>query len=127
MGTNGIFSFGRQFIENSPALFPTEQASTYFFYVVAPFWSDIDTRLEGRVQYKTYSSANLSEAQDINRVAEFITSENGSISNANWMLVATWSGVHPFPHGNSAEQDRLDPHLQLVRAYSTEIYSVILF
>ena len=115
MGTNGIFSFGRQFIENRPALFPTEQASTYFSYVVAPFWSDIDTRLDGSVQYKTYSSANLSEAQDISRVAEFVNTENGSISNANWMLVATWNEVHPFPHGNSAEQDRQDPYLQLVR------------
>ena len=115
MSTNGLFSFGEIFIENSPALFPTEEVSTYFTYVVAPFWSDIDTRLDGRVQYKTYSSANSEEAQEILRVADFINVESGYIDNANWMLVATWNGVHPFPHGNSAEQDRLDPYLQRVR------------
>ncbi len=57
----------------------------------------------------------------ISRVANFINSEQGpeSIVNANWMLVATWVGVHPFPHGASAEEDRLDPYLQ--RVSSTKV------
>ncbi len=52
----------------------------------------------------------------ISRVAEFVNIDQGeeSIVDANWMLVATWVGVHPFPHGASAEEDRLDPYLQRV-------------
>ena len=122
MGTNGIFSFGEPFVENSPAYFPSLLSSVYFSYIVAPFWSDIDTRLEGTVQYKTYSSASSDEAVVINSVANFINNESGLIVNANWMLVATWSGVHPFPHGDSVEQDRQDPHLRLVR-YNKKLFT----
>ena len=109
--TNGVISFGRPLGLNRPALFPTEQVSSFYAYTVAPYWSDIDTRLNGSVRYQTYSSVNSSDAQVINTVADFINAENGSISNASWMLVATWEDVHPFPHGESAEQDRQDPYL----------------
>ena len=114
VGTNGIISFGRPFSFDNPATFPTQQAGTYYSYVAAPHWSDIDTRLAGAVYYQTYSSQNSSEAQVINTVEGFVNSENGTLLNSNWMLVATWENVHPFPHGASAEQDRQDPYLQSV-------------
>ena len=116
MGNNGLFSFGKPLLENSPAEFPTQQASTYYAYIVAPFWSDIDTRLNGSVRWQVYSPDIDGEDVLISRVEEFINIELGqdSITNANWMLVATWVGVHPFPHGNSVEEDRLDPYLQRV-------------
>ena len=116
VGTNGIFSFGSPFSENSPAEFPTSQASTFYSYIVAPFWSNIDTRLNGSVHWQVYSSDVQSENMKISQVAEFVNMEQGqeSIVNANWMLVATWVDVHPFPHGASAEEDRLDPYLQRV-------------
>ncbi len=116
VGNNGIFSFGEPLLENSPSEFPTLQASTYYAYIVAPFWSDIDTRLNGSVRWQVYSPDSDDEDVLISRVEEFINIELGqdSITNANWMLVATWVGVHPFPHGNSVEEDRLDPYLQRV-------------
>ena len=116
MGNNGVFSFGEPLLENRPAKFPTQQPSTYYAYIVAPFWSDIDTRLNGSVRWQVYSPDVDREDLLINRVEDFINIELGqeSIADANWMLVATWVGVHPFPHGNSVEEDRLDPYLQRV-------------
>ncbi len=126
VGNNGVFSFGEPLLENSPAKFPTQQASTYYAYIVAPFWSDIDTRLNGSVRWQVYSPDVDSEDLLINRVEDFINIELGqeSIVDANWMLVATWVGVHPFPHGNSVEEDRLDPYLQRVNMHAWAVYYI---
>lgn len=80
---------------------------------MAPYWSNIDTRLAGRVQYETY---RLGESDDvasrlgfINRV---INAELNPDFTGDWMLLANWENVHPYPHGDSAELDRQNPYLE---------------
>ena len=70
-------------------------------FIVAPFWDDVDIRLQGNIYYKIYStSAGLVEAIDaLDRVDTFLQNRFGSSFVATWMLVATWDGVHPWPNG----------------------------
>ena len=115
VGTNGIFSFGRDFRQDLPAQFPSLDADVYFSYLVAPYWSNIDTRLDGQVNYEVHVAGESSISDSyLGRVSAFIDAELDTGFVGNWMVVATWDGVHPFPHGNSAEQDRVDPYLQSV-------------
>ena len=117
VGTNGIFSFGRDFRQDLPAQFPSSDAEIFYSYLVAPFWSNIDTRLDGRVNYEVHVTGESSLSDNfLGRVSAFIDAEQDPGFVGNWMIVATWNGVHPFPHGASAEQDRLDPYLQSVCA-----------
>lgn len=82
---------------------------------MAPFWSDIDTRLEGEIIYKTIQRGESSSSdQLLNQVTSFINNERDSDFTSNWMLAARWNRVHPYPHGESIEQDRQDPYLQSV-------------
>ena len=82
---------------------------------MAPYWSNIDTRLDGQVNYEVYVMGESAISNDyLGRVLSLINSEQDPDFTGNWMIVVTWDGVHPFPHGNSAEQDRVDPYLQSV-------------
>ena len=108
-------SFGRDFRQDIPEAFPSTDAEIYFAYLVAPYWSNIDTRLDGQVNYEVYVMGESVISNDyLGRVSTFINSEQDPAFTGNWMIVVTWDGVHPFPHGNSAEQDRVDPYLQSV-------------
>ena len=57
----------------------------------------------------------------LGRVSSLINSEEDSDFVGGWMIVATWDSVHPFPHGSSAEQDRVDPYLQSVSACMAQV------
>ena len=116
VGTNGIFSFGVNFRLDLPQPFPSTDAEVYFAYLIAPYWSNIDTRLDGQVNYEVYVAGESPISDEyLGCVNTLVNSEQDSFFRGNWMLVVTWEGVHPFPHGNSAEQDRQDPYLQSVR------------
>ena len=108
----GVFAFGEEFAYEAPGEFPTLSASTHFKYVVAPYWSNTDTRMDGQVWYETYQQG----AGDalLNTVGTFIANETGVDFVGTWMLVAKWENVHPFPHGSSLAQDRQDPYLEKV-------------
>ena len=119
VGTNGIFSFGREFSLDLPEPFPSDNVAVHFSYLVAPFWSNTDTRLNGQVNYEVHVAGESSTSDEyIGHVSSLINSELDSYFSGSWMVVATWESVHPFPHGNSAQQDRVDPYLQSVRACS---------
>lgn len=93
---------------------------------MAPYWSDIDTRLEGDVIYRTFQNGESSSSNQLfNQVTSFINVERDPNFNGNWMLVARWNHVHPFPHGASLEQDREDPYLQSVSNSVTLTQSLI--
>ena len=83
---------------------------------MAPYWSDIDIRLDGHVNYEVHMMGESSTSNDyFRRVSSFINSEEDDPDFiGSWMIVATWTNVHPFPHGSSTEQDRVDPYLQSV-------------
>lgn len=97
-------------------MFPSNDLDVRFEYLVTPFWSNIDTRLSGQVRYVIHTSGESSSANSqIQDVVNFVNSQQDQeFTNANWMLVATWDRVHPFPHGESASEEREDPYLQSV-------------
>ncbi len=90
----------------------------YFSYLVAPYWSDIDTRRAGRVRYETYSRGD-SEASDgqISTVEDFLAAEESVTMVGEWMMLVSWEDVHPYPHGTSAELERENPYLDSVRMH----------
>lgn len=112
---NGIISFDREFALNSPENFPSLDGDVYFGYLVAPYWSNIDTRRAGTVRYETYRRGD-SEASDkqMGVVTDFLSDEENIDLVGEWMLLASWENVHPYPHGDSAELARLNPYLESV-------------
>ncbi|MGJ8945923.1 hypothetical protein AB9K17_23830, partial [Salmonella enterica subsp. enterica serovar Kentucky] len=75
-------------------------------------------RLDGQVNYEVHVMGESATSNDyLGRVSSLINSEQDPDFTGNWMVVVTWDGVHPFPHGNSVEQDRADPYLQSVSSY----------
>ncbi|XP_003384557.1 PREDICTED: mucin-like protein [Amphimedon queenslandica] len=96
VGTNGIISFDEPFLYWYPSPFPTRWGSVKRRYVVAPYWSDNDIRDEGDVCYEVHNEdSNLMRS-----ISEFISYKSGSAFRGNWMLLAEWSDVHPYPHGS---------------------------
>ena len=85
VNTNGIismeFPFSSHFIRN----FPIENK-----YLIAPFWSNVNTYRGGTIRYQVYS--NGSSLHD--------TIEENFNFNAQWMLVAEWDSVHAYGTSN---------------------------
>ncbi len=118
VGTNGIISFGAPFQHWSPNPFPTTDYWTRTSYVVAPYWSDVDTRMEGTVCYEYHEADLIEDTTTIDRVSTFIRENTGTDFSGLWMLVAEWNSVHPYPHGVANTATDLSPgyeeFLQLV-------------
>lgn len=123
VAVNGIISFDNPFSINEPENFPSQNGKVYYSYLVAPYWSNIDTRLEGTVRYETYTRSNspISD-QRFEMVEEFLRNEGGVVMQGQWMLLAEWADVHPFPHGTTGEQEREDPYLEAVRKRTQLLY-----
>ena len=114
MATNGIISFGLEFPTFSPALFPTGNIETHYDYAVAPYWSDNDARLNGRVSWEMYSSGESEDTDDIiDTVNQFINENTEDSSfNGTFLFVGFWEGMHPFPAG--ADPSLATPYLDSV-------------
>ena len=114
MATNGILSFGRGFSHFFASLFPTESAQTYFEFAVAPYWSDNDARLYGRVSWEMYSTGDDATTDNIiESVNSFINMNTEEIDFAgNFVFVGTWSEMHPYPAG--ASEQLAEPYLENV-------------
>ena len=88
---------------------------THFGYIVAPFWADADLRLDGEIYYELHTSgSNPTSIELLDRVSGFISRELGVMFEGNWMMVATWDGIHPWPHGSDPVEATEDPYLQEV-------------
>ena len=96
MGTNGIISFDEPFLYWYPSPFPTRWGSTRRRYVVAPYWSDNDIRMEGDVCYEVHNK----ESDLMERISNHISYKSETTFTGNWMLLVEWSDVHPYPHGS---------------------------
>lgn len=99
VSTNGYISFERAF---------TESRRNHFNYtfILAPFWSDIDTFCAGEVVYTTYTRNE--HQQGVNSLLDDVSSflrESGEAASefiATWMLVVQWNEV---PHlGTNCDQ-----------------------
>lgn len=95
VGTNGIISFGSEFETYTAQLFPYGQ------HIIAPYWTDNDATLYGRVSWEAYSSTDSQISSEIiAKVTNFIRIDTSSKTfNGNFVLVANWSEMHPYPAG----------------------------
>ncbi len=100
IGTNGYFSFEEPFYSSSPDAFPgTTTISAY--YLVAPFWDDVDIRRRGNIYFEVHTLVDSSNYLSI--VSNFVAPD-GSFTGT-WMVLAQWDMVHSWPDGES-ESDR---------------------
>ena len=86
-------------------------AASYYSYVVAPYWADIDNRIDGRIYWEIHTSQGGTVSQQLlTRVNDFLFNETGVSLGGTWLMVATWDRVHAWPHGTAPD----DPNLQSV-------------
>ena len=77
--------------------------------MVAPYWSNVDIRLQGRIYYRLIEAGRTTEELDVtllNFVSGFIAAKQSDIAanfSATTMLVAQWRDVPPYPNGDGAE------------------------
>ena len=73
---------------------------------MAPFWSDVDIRRDGRVCYTVHEKARGSASNELLRqISAFIVSQSGvggETFDGIWMLVAQWEDVHMYPYTYAA-------------------------
>ena len=73
---------------------------------MAPFWSDVDIRRDGRVCYAVHEKARGSASNELLRqISAFIVSQSdvgGETFDGIWMLVAQWEDVHMYPYTYAA-------------------------
>lgn len=89
ISTNGLISFDVSipFFFNFP--FPGFLAN---FYVIAPFWDDINTNNGGTISYEIHQGD--SSAMQI--VSAYVSAQTGEDFAGYWMMVVLWSEVPPF-------------------------------
>ena len=80
-----MITFGNALNDSTPEQFPL----SFWSYLVAPFWVNIDTMIVGDVLWELSDDAAL-----LGTVDELIQQEQGDTNfNGLWMLVATWKDV----------------------------------
>ena len=101
IGTNGIFSFSAPFYSAVAVAFPSSLSTVANAYLVAPYWDDVDIRLAGNISYEVHSrsSNNPGSNQLLDQISQFIEDSIGESFQGDWMLIAEWEEVHPWPHG----------------------------
>lgn len=94
VGTDGWISFGRTINDSSPEIFPTTTAEVFWTFIVAPFWSNLDTTQGGNVSWEIHNATLSSD--DVTRVNDFIHDEYGDMEfNGTWMIIGFWEDVTP--------------------------------
>ena len=101
IGTNGIFSFSAPFYSAVAVAFPSSLSTVANAYLVAPYWDDVDIRLAGNISYEVHSrsSNNPGSSQLLDQISQFVEDSTGDSFQGDWMLIAEWEEVHPWPHG----------------------------
>lgn len=83
-----MITFGQALGDVSPQHFPL----TFWSYLVAPLWVNINTTGGGNVSWEIYDSSNHSEL--LTMVDELIQQEQGDATFSSlWILVASWEDV----------------------------------
>ena len=92
VATNGYISFGQRITSiQNPSLF---NESNTLKYIVAPYWSDIDTRSTGSVSYELHT--NRTSLLLLHKVSKYIRQREQNNFAGIWMLVAEWNSI-PSP------------------------------
>ena len=81
---------------------------------MAPFYSDTDSRLNGRIFWEMYGFGDSQKTDEIIiRVGSFIsTFTNSTGFRPNFVFVATWWQMHPYPAGQSVIE--AEPYFEMV-------------
>lgn len=84
----------------------SESAQIPISYVLAPYGTDNDARLNGHVSWEMYEIGDSSHTDHIiDRVNNFINmNTNETDFVGNFTFVGFWEKMHPFPAGDSPEQ-----------------------
>ena len=88
ISTNGYFSFGRKLTDCCPVLFSGVSSEDY---IVAPYWSDIDTSSTGRISYEVHT--NVTSLSMLGAISKYIRHQEGSGFAGTWMVLAEWKDV----------------------------------
>ena len=95
--------------------------------MVAPYWSDIDIRLQGRIYYRLIEAGRTTEDLDmtlLNFVSGFIAArQSNSAANfsATTMLVAQWRDVPPYPNGAGDIEGLSQSEAEFINQVQTEL------
>ena len=128
VGNKGVISFGRPWYFWSPEQFPTRSDSVRSRYVVAPFWSDHDTRVNGSIFYQVHNLTNdQASLLLLEKVSSFITNQTGGNFSGQWMLVVQWDQVHPYPHGASSRNLFSRSYQDFTAMVSVNYFSIVFF
>ena len=109
VGENGFISFRQGHFFSRPQLLPSASIAVRDALMVAPYWSNVDIRLQGRIYYRLIEAGRITEDLDmalLNFVSGFIAAkQNDTAANfsATTMLVAQWRDVPPYLNGDGAE------------------------
>lgn len=82
----------------TPALF---NESDNLEYIVAPYWSDINTRSIGSVSYEIHT--NKTSLPLLHKVNKYIREKEKNQFSGTWMLVAEWNSVSSPGKVNSSK------------------------
>ena len=91
ISSNGLISFGSQFIDFAPQEFPISAQ------VVAPFWDDYDLRQKGAVRYAVVTDSHPTLSCLLQLTSDLIRKVEGIEFEPSWLLVSQWNDVHHFP------------------------------
>ena len=103
VASNGIISFGDRFLHYEATPLPNpNDASVFYSYLVAPYWSDVDYRLVGEISYEVHSGMqNETSARLLELVSTYVNNITDETTfSGQWMLVATWDEVHQIISNN---------------------------
>ena len=86
VNNNGIISFTRSVSKYTPDPFPLESN----FELIAPYWSDVDTRGIGEVWYRETANPDLLERAQREISKAFVALE---IFTPTYLFISTWDHV----------------------------------
>ena len=92
VNNNGIISFDVSYSAFQPNAFPFSSTP-----IVAPFWADSDTRMNGNVWYGERSDDVLLLLRAQEDVQSYFSSQYNF--EPNFLFVATWDSVHHYQDG----------------------------
>ena len=106
---NGHLTFDTPWFMYIPQRIPRHRSRD----LIAPFWTDLDNRVQGQVSYHQYTSGTVLQqaTHDINSYFP------GLHFSANWVFVATWSNVQYFPTTGTVSHFVLNGRIHLTFNY----------
>ena len=90
ISTNGLISFDIPVTNFFNVPFPSFLAN---FYVIAPFWDDINTNNGGTISFDRHYQGS---STTLETVSAYVRDRTGQPFEGYWMLVVFWEEVRPF-------------------------------